>query len=525
MSTPIVNQHNGYKQWFLLSIFLTLLTGCNHPWIDPVYKDQVSPDPGKPWEPESNEWYCPRPEKRSPVSSLVVPTLNDEFDIAGLLNIALSNHPQTKLAWAQARAQAFAVGAAESAYYPTLVGSQSLVFTDFTTGALTGSGSSGTNPGTGTITTLDGNTIPRSDTAGARTAGFTTSIVTQLSLSYLILDFGGRDATVQATKYALQSLDWTQNRVIQQVIYNVIQSYYNYVDAKELLQAKKDDLKNAQTNLDSAQALYKSGIVRKLDLLQAEANVQNGLLNVVNAESQLKINLGVLAVALGIPPSTEFEAMDLPEHFPVEEVVTNVDKLMDLARANRPDLAAAYAVIRENQMNYKVALSASLPTLNATGNTQWVSFLHPHNTPNGHFYTGAISVNVPIFNGFLYENQMRQAQENIRAAKASFENLENTALLDVITSYYNFISAKEAMQYSESYLAFAQEAYDVSLGTYKTGTGSMIDLLAAVSVLSNARAQRIDARTKWAISLFAISYATGLLDVSVVQEKEGKGCI
>lgn len=507
---------------FLAILVLIFLGSCTNPRMDPIRKQRTSAGPGDPWDPDYSEWYCPKPiPPPSPIQ--IIPDSSDEYDLSSLLDIALNNHPLTKLAWTQARAEAFAVGIAESAYYPTLTGNQSLTFNDFTVGSLSGSGSVGTTPGSGTVTTPGGTTIPRTSTAATGTATngsvFTETVVTQLSLSYLILDFGGREANVRSIKYALQALNWTQNRVIQQVLFGVIQGYYIYINSKELLIAKEEDLKNSKENLASAESLFNAGVVRRLDLLQAQANLENATLAVITAKNQIKINLGALAVALGVEPSTEFEAKNLPAHFPVDDISLTIESLMELAKENRPDLASAYATVLQNTMNYKAAISSSLPTLTANGNTQWISYLHPRGTPDGHFYTGAISINVPIFSGFLYENQIRQARENIRAAKANFDNIENTALLDVVMAYYNFSSAKEAIKYSESYLKFAQEAYDVALGTYKTGTGSMLDLLSSLAVLSNARAQYIDSRTKWAISLFNIAFATGTLNESdVIQE-------
>lgn len=491
---------------FLLMLSVIFLTGCATNYIfEPSRRGLTTKEPGEQWHPPRDLWYCPRsPAPSIPISALL-PEDDCELDVAGLLNIALSNHPLTRQAWAKARAQAFAVGAAESFFYPTIVGTENLEYNNTTGGGVSSAGSG--------IIAGGGTGLIRSSFSSA-----TIAIVSDITLSYLLLDFGGREASVRAEEYALQSLNWTENRTIQQVIISVMQGYYNYIDAYQTQIAKKADLENAQMNLDATEELHTAGIVRQLDYLQAKANLENAILALVTAEAQVKINLVALAVALGIPPTTALSIKDLPEYFPVEEVTTNLDALLAIAQRDRPDLAAAYATIFQQKMSYIVAASASLPTLSTNVDMQQVTFLKRTGT-SGHNYLGVLSLNIPIFNGFLFDNQRRQAKENIKVAQANFDNLETLALLDVVTGYYNYISAKENLEYSQNFLNFAQEAYDVALSTYRNGTASILDLLSAYATLSNARAQRIDARTKWAISVFTIAYATGHLDSSFVEQQ------
>ena len=468
---------------------LLLFGGCTNNYLTPDTRQMVTDGPAEPWDPACEEWYCPRDPNYI--------DYDKEMPLDQLLDLALSNHPLTRQAWATARAQAYAVGAAESAYWPTIDGNVSLIWDEFEGGNVTDQGNS---------------------SVGTPITRWLEDLQSQVSVSYLILDFGGRSATVRATLYALDALNWTQNRTVQQVLLAVLQWYYSYINARENAKARAEDLKNAQENLDSAQALYNAGIARKLDLLQAKSSRENAYLALVTAKNQIGIALGSLTTALGISPDTGLNIADIPDHFPVDGIHLNLDELMETAKTNRPDLAAAYAGILQAEMNYKSAVSASLPTLSTTSNFEWSKFLTNAGI-DGHEYTAALSLDFPIFSGFLYQNQIRQASETVRAVKANFDNLESLALLDVVTGYYNFLTAQESMVYSDKYLEFSQEAYDLSLSMYKNGTGSMLDLLAAQATLADARSQKINNRTGWAISLFNIAFATGTLDMNFVKEE------
>jgi outer membrane protein TolC len=66
---------------------------------------------------------------------------------------------------------------------------------------------------------------------------------------------------------------------------------------------------------------------------------------------------------------------------------------------------------------------------------------------------------------------------------------------------------------AEDLLASAQQSSEVALGRYKAGVGTVLDLLAAQSALADARAQRVQARLAWSVSLAQLTHDAGLLDV------------
>lgn len=59
----------------------------------------------------------------------------------------------------------------------------------------------------------------------AESIGPSRILAHNLSISYLLLDFGGRQATIEAAKQALYYSNWTHNRQIQRVIISVLQAY------------------------------------------------------------------------------------------------------------------------------------------------------------------------------------------------------------------------------------------------------------------------------------------------------------
>jgi outer membrane protein TolC len=66
---------------------------------------------------------------------------------------------------------------------------------------------------------------------------------------------------------------------------------------------------------------------------------------------------------------------------------------------------------------------------------------------------------------------------------------------------------------AEDLLASAQQSSEVALGRYRAGVGTVLDLLAAQTALADARAQRVQSRLAWSVSLAQLTHDAGLLDV------------
>ena len=470
--------------------------GCSHQhdvapapdvvWIAPA--EAAFPPPSNP---ESNP-ESKIEERKAPF----IPDAKAQLSIAELLDIALRNNPRTKHAWAVAKGAAYSLGAAESPWLPTVNGTGSLNL------------NKGTNKGSSASSTNHSDYQPSA--AGTLTA------------TYLLLDFGGRSASVEAAQQALYAANWMHNQTIQDVMLAVFDAYYQFIKVKASLEAKEIDLKDAQTSFDAANELYKAGVGRRVDTLQAQATLASTHLDIETLHGQQKIALSALVTALGLPTGSTIHAEDLPDVLPLQTVNENIDQLLEKAFVTKPDYAAAYATLQVRKAGLAVAESSALPTLTANASASRTAYLSRSGTDFNNYGAG-VSLNFPIFQGSLSEDQKGLARSLLEEAKADLAAKEAQIALNVLTNYYAYETAQGTLKYAEEYLGYAQEAYDIASGIYKNGVGSILDLLNAQAMLANARFQRIQARVGWASSLSSLAYATGSLSIPSNTEvvKEG----
>jgi outer membrane protein len=398
-----------------------------------------------------------------------------------LVDVALRTNPSTREAWSYARAAAAEVGAKRSLYFPVIE--------------------------------VDGQIQRQKQSAvGGRFNFLQTTYGPSVAASWLLFDFGGREADVEEATRALYAADWTHNAAIQDVVLAVAQSYYLYLNSKALVIARQANLDEAHRSLDAAEERHRAGVATIADVLQAKTSASQIELELQNTQGQLQIVRGALATAVGVPANIPVEVGQLPEELPLDMVKKSVDELIARAVTERPDLAASRYAALAAQSRIRSVEAEGLPKLSALGTGNRTFYSTPSAAdPFSTNYSGTILLRIPVFTGFDVAYRTQKAKEEAQAAKASAERLEDRVILDVWSSYYAVQTSTQRIATTRDLLASALQSADVAAGRYKAGVGSIIDLLTAQSALADARAQEVQARSLWFLAMAQLAHATGAL--------------
>lgn len=473
-----------------ISILLTC-AGCypNRAVIDPW--SYAPTTPSEPWLPPKNIQAMALSEEPE------VPGQEDPYSLGELIDIALRNNQQTKITWAQARSAAANYGQSQSQFFPEVNGNFAYSRNrqpDFvTTGAITS-----TNPGNstslGTTSIID---------------IYYTYWTPQLNVSYLIYDFGTLRATSEAARQALYTADWTHNDAILTLLQTVMNDYYNYVYQKQLLIADVANIETATTTLDAAEAGFLSGVHDVSDVLQAKTQLlQNQTIwaaqqqNVENAYTQMLNDMG-------LPANMKLTTQNLPTSLPDKDVIPPIETLIAVANQNRPDLLAAEANLRSKQKLLLAAKRQFLPKFNYNfdiGKDYYNDGLH-----DVYNFSSAVSVSMPLFQGFFYRNAIKIAEANRVAAEEQMKQTELSMIQEITSYHFSVHVAFETLQFATAFLAAAEEQYDVALSQYKQGTNTILNVVSAQSSLVDARARLANSVQQWYSSLANLAYATGML--------------
>jgi len=441
----------------------------------------ASPAPQTPWQPPAEAMRKLEAADTAAAPQLP-PDLGDRIQrltLPEIVDIGLRNNPGTRLAWANAQAAAATYGAARGEWLPTVDG-------DVTATRLKTVASQG------------------------RTAVEQSVLTPSASLSYLLFDFGGRSGRIESSRQDLLAAGFTHNAAIQDVVLQIQVAYFQYLAARSLLEAQHTTLAEAQANLEAAEERRRVGLATIADVLQARTAASQARLDLQSTEGNLQTTRGALALSLGIPANLPYDVDSTAAEVPVAALADSVDGLIASALKGRPDLAAARSQAEAARASIGEARSSLLPSLNLNATT---GRTYATTIPNGaNSYNVGVELSIPLFSGFSRQYDLRAAQFQAEAATARSETLRQQVVYQVFSAYYALQTSTRRVRTAEDLVASAQQSNDVALARYKAGVGTVLDLLAAQSALASARAQRVDARLNWSVSLAQLAHDAGVLD-------------
>jgi TolC family type I secretion outer membrane protein len=441
----------------------------------------ASPSPDVPWTPPRSS--AAALARADSVAAPAVPADLSErirrLTLAEIVELGLRNNPATREAWANAQSAAAVYGSERGAWLPTVDG-------DVSASRLKTAASQG------------------------RTAVEQSVFTPSVSLSYLLFDFGGRTGRIEGARQRLLSAGFTHNAAIQDVVLQIQVAYFQYLASRALLEAQRTTLAEADTNLTAAEERRRVGVATIADVLQSRTAVSQARLDVETTEGTLQTTRGALALALGLPANLPYDVDSSAAAVPVAALSDSVEAIIATAVRDRPDLAAARADAEAARAAVGETRGALLPSLNfdATAGRTYATSI-----PNGaNSYSLSLGLSIPIFSGFSRQYDVRASQFDAEAAGARASSLRQQVVYQVFSAYYALQTAARRVRTAEDLIASAEQSNAVALGRYRAGVGTVLDLLSAQSALASARAQRVDARLAWSVSLAQIAHDAGVLD-------------
>lgn len=415
-----------------------------------------------------------------------------KLTLTEIIHLVLCQHPQAREAYANAQYQVAQFGLARTSLLPT----------------------------------INATVSANQNWAEKNPAGTSyTQQAANLSLSYLLYDFGARDAAIENAKQLIYAASASQNNTIQQLFFMAVQTYYQIQALHASLEAAKQSEQAALTSLKAAETRYQVGTAIPADRLQAKTAYSQAMLNRIQIEGNLRNTEGVLANLIGKEANQsialQFISLNaLPDsYFSDKSKMTRrlekeITALIKEARQKRPDLLASEAQIRAAKANIDSARAINKPTISLNAGTGL-----QHQEGNSSFNTTGmigVNINIPIFDAYNRLYRIKAAEAQMLSKNAQYQHLYNQVALDVWKAYQDLITATQSIETTTDLVASATRSEEVNLGRYKAGMGNILDVLNAQSALANAKQQRIQAIANWNIARAALAQAIGQLDYQLV---------
>ena len=302
---------------------------------------------------------------------------------------------------------------------------------------------------------------------------------------------------------------------------NVEQQFYASLSALESEQAARAQLAQAQQQLDFSRKRVNAGAATASDSLTSVvlvANAQLALRSAANARRDANASLTRLAGS-SVPLSA---ALNDPEVAARDTVRVDSATVVMYAQT-APNIAQATAQLAAANARRQAARASYIPTVNASY-SRGGSGTGAYGFGGDPFvYTGQLNLglSIPIFNGFVREQQIANATVNQANATASLRDAK-LAAQQLAVQYIDALRlGQEQIAVQTASVAAATENLRVVQQRYNLGLSTIVDLLTAQTTLNQAQANLIAARNAARLATAQLEALTGQRLVTVTTRPNG----
>ena len=395
--------------------------------------------------------------------------------------MALRNNPRITVSHLVALAQHQVVREARSAQLPTF------------TGSLTAEAAN------------DGSRISSGALSASR---LTQHAGGSIAFSQLITDFGRTSNLIASAKLTERAQNANEIASRDEIVLATNQAFYNALQAQALLRVAQQTVATRQATQGQVNQLTQNNLRSTLDLSFANVDLSQAQLLVLDAASNESASMATLDEVLGLDHEVEYTLVDPTVAAPPPP--PDVDVLVQLALKQRPDLQSLDDSQQAEQKLSRAQAEQKLPTLSALG-TVGGSPVRP-----GEYFRsswdGAIAanLNVPIFNGFLFSAQAKEATLRANAAGEQTRELRNQIVRDVHTAWLQANDAFKRIGVTAELLNQSNQGLSLAQTRYRLGLSSIVELSQAQLQQTQADISHTNAEYQYRIALAALNYQTGV---------------
>jgi len=313
-----------------------------------------------------------------------------------------------------------------------------------------------------------------------------------LTMVYPLPTGGRRSAIVSQANYGLEAARQKDRRTLLEVVRDVKRFYFGALLSREVRRIAAEMLARLEATHDLTQAMYKqgSGAVKKTDYLRADImlNTIRGIVPVLNRNEH--IAKAALANTMGMEWQEDVDVVD--EQIPFSSCDIDLAELVGDCYVFSPDVAQLAAGLGASKAGVKEARSGHRPTVALFGTVNRMYNAYDHgvvNSQNKNSWVLGLSVQIPIFDGFLTQRKVLEAKTRLLKLREEGILLRKGLALQIKQLYLQMEAAKQQQQAVRNALASAQANRDLVTRAYNEGLTDTKEVIEAQIIEAFVKAQ------------------------------------
>lgn len=338
-------------------------------------------------------------------------------------------------------------------------------------------------------------------------------------------DYNTISAGVELTQALFDATDWYQLQQAdeqlgqqalllegdrQQLLYEVVEAYFEILLARDVLAARVAQEKAIQRQLKQSREQFEVGLIAITDVHEAQAAADQARARRIAAASNLQVSFEALERLTG----QRYETIEgLSEELPIEPPQPRVrDAWVTLAMKHSPALRASRKAVEVAARAVEVAQADHLPTLEAYAQYTYsdtdIGKLHGYNSDS----KIGLSASLPIFTGGRTRARVDQQTYLLESSQYAFENQRRITIQQVRSLFTRVVNDVQTVEVQRQAILSNRSALEATRSGYEVGTRNVVDVLNAQQNLYNALSDYAEARYVYVIDLIALRRQAGVLD-------------
>lgn len=307
--------------------------------------------------------------------------------------------------------------------------------------------------------------------------------------------------TAQEKQLLLQynSMDAEHLALVNNTLASAESLYWRSFIARKNSELQREILAQRREDLRITEEKYKQQLIPRLDVIRAQARVEDAESVVVQAESGYQdslTHLGTLAGGLKVAPKDE--VLLVPS--------LSVRAGVDAALKTRNDVRAAEINLERAMILREIAERGMSPSVDGSvGYTILTD--SPSQQPDQGEFIFSLNVSIPLYDGGRTREDVEEKTLGIEATERALEAKKLSVQADVLTARTQWEKAASLESSRRKQVARSDEELKITQLMYMEGMGAQIDLLNSQVDNQRVRTEHLDAIKEMYLALAALRQA------------------
>lgn len=308
----------------------------------------------------------------------------------------------------------------------------------------------------------------------------------------------------RASRSALQVAELDSATTENDTVAKVALNYFEVLRNQQTLSARSANVGLYEELVTFIKTRYAGGMATGLDTARLESQLENERQRLELAKGEVDRAKFTLLNSIGIGYGIALQLTDDMKVY--EGLIPSLDRAVEAAVANRPELKAQTQRIRTAELSLRSVKGERLPSLSAEGNYGLIGRKFDSNT--GTYNVGA-TLSIPIFDGGQREGRIGQSASEFNQENYKLAVVQNQIGMEVRDALVTLKAAVEQQRIAKDGLRASLKEFSLAQERIRMLSSNTLELSNALFSIVRAKDNMIDALFRVSASRVNLARAQG----------------